>query len=134
MNKANLYTWHFLLLKLFYGVSALLILVGAVSSFDVFTMVVSSLGLIILGAQFWGLLKAEKLLQDKNLFGYYIVLGLTLLILPSMAFPLSIFGLYSLLHPDFRRAHLGEVPEVLHGLFQKVDALIFRPSGETLQN
>jgi hypothetical protein len=75
-----------------------------------------------LSAQFWGLLKAEKLLQDKDLFGYYIVLGLTLWTLLSSASGFS------------SGAHLGEVPEVLHGLFQKVDALIFRPSGETLQN
>jgi hypothetical protein len=126
MDKANLYKLHFLLLKVFYGISALFIMAGAISSFDVLTGFISMLGLLMLGAQFWAVLKAETLLQQKNLNGYYLALGLTLLILPSMAFLLSIFGLYALLHPEFRRNHLNEVPAWLSDLFQKIDTSVFK--------
>jgi hypothetical protein len=122
-NKSELFKIHFMLMKIAYVLSALMLVQLAFEGFNWLIAATVMSGLMMLTLQFFLLIKAEKLLAEKNYLGFLIAIGLTLLYLPSLFFPLSLFGLYTLLNKEFRQAQMEDIPVWMNDCFVKLDSL-----------
>lgn len=109
-NKAELYKPFFLLTKIASVISCFIIVKIATDMFEA-----ASLTLIIpmfLSGLLWAIVQvaaahfAEKMVDENNSLGLIIGVGLALMYLPTMFFPLSLFGLYAFFGKAFRDSKL----------------------------
>jgi hypothetical protein len=125
INKSQLYKHYFLALKGYYCLMGLVSLYLA--DFSVVGVFLTAFALCVLALQFFGAMKAQEWLENKELIGFLLSFGLTVLALPGYSFPIGVFGLYALLNKEFRETQLPkELPQWLEDLFKKLDQKVPR--------
>ena len=105
LNKVEMYKTYFLAMKLLLAVSTLLIVKSQLNYFHWGSLLFSLLGLLVIAIQFIAIIKAEKLIIEKNFLGITIGLVVSILSLGGLTLPLGLWGLYSLLNRDFITHH-----------------------------
>jgi hypothetical protein len=130
-EKSQMFKGFFLLLKVFYVGSALMLIKLCVEmaqvmleykSFELSQMTMMIPTLIILGAQFIATIYADKAIREDNPLGLVIGLILSLLMTFSFFFPVGLFGFFALLNRDFRNDYLvSDRPLWLSSLYEQLD-------------
>ena len=119
------YRVYFTLIRATYCLSMILSLSLLKNGFDFFLLAASLTGALMLGGQFYLTIVSEKLLKQKNFLGFLIIMLLNALLIPSLFFPLGIYGVYLFLSADCRERFLSEVsPEWMDGIYEQYDKLV----------
>lgn len=104
-EKSQMFKAFFLILKVFYIASALM-LIKFCMEFEFTDTAFMIPALVMLILQFAAAVYAEKAIRSDNSLGLLIGLILALLMTFSIFFPVGLFGFFALLNKDFRNDYL----------------------------
>lgn len=130
-EKSQMFKGFFLMLKVFYLGSALMLikLVFEMSQvmleyqkFEISQTLMLIPPLLVLGAQLAAAIYADKAIRSDNPIGLVIGLILALLMTFSVFLPVGLFGFFALLNKDFRNDYLiSNRPLWLTSLYDQLD-------------
>lgn len=121
-DKKRLLNLYFILLKLSYLISAVLVFSLLSEGFNWVLFGALMTGLSMLGLQFFAATRAWKMIEEKHYAGLVIAIVLNSMILPTHFFLLSFFGFYILLHSETRESFPKDKnPEWLNDTFAWLD-------------
>src|SRR5690554_5796538 len=103
INKATMFKNYFLVMKILAVISAVIILKIQLSDFHWSGLIFGSLSLFMIGLQFFAMIKAQQLIEEKNYLGIIIGLFISVMYLGSIMLPFGIWGLYCLLNREFMK-------------------------------
>jgi hypothetical protein len=128
-SKLALYKVFFLLLRVYYVFSTIIVLKLAFETSDFFSGLLTSFGLLVIAIQFFVSLKAEKLIKEENHNGLLLGLILSFFTLSGFGMPIAILGFYALLNKQMRSLFSNErLPSWLKDAFLTLDNISFSRS------
>ena len=100
-NKVTMFKSYFLVMKLLTIISVLVIFKLQFTDFHWSSLIFSSASLMFAVIQFFALIKAEQLIEERSYLGIVIGLVIAVMSLASIMLPFGLWGLYSLLNREF---------------------------------